>query len=893
MQAPSKLSMTPVAAAVTAALYPGAAVMAQDDGVDTVLDEIIVTSRKRSESVQEIPATIQAISQESLAAMGAKGMEDYARFVPSVNLITYGPGSSTMVFRGAITGAGYIGQSTSSVYLDEISVTQTGAQPSIRAVDIARVEALSGPQGTLYGSDAQAGTMRILTNQPVMNSFEAVFDGELRGGTQSDESFRGSLVFNLPLIEDKLALRVAAYNDHDGGFIDNVFGRTPDSYGLDGDNKAPSGWGSLDNRLSVKDRWNDADVSGGRIHLLWEMNDSWATTFSYHHQTSDSGAGNYYDPFVGDLQVVRFHQEERNEVFEMGSIKVEGDLGFAQLVAAASYYDRNTKGLTDITTYAHYWAAGYCHDTYYMAGDPFLDDQGVPTGYYANYYWSNPDTGYILWYPRYCQGETVEGDFFSSYDTRKAPTNDDKMTVELRLSSQGDTFDWIVGGYYEESKDSWVADFATPTLGGDGLTNMFQQSAAARYWEFYFSQYYGTPVTYPNVTASWFSQSHTDWEQSAIFGEATWHINDALDLTIGGRYFERSNTNFYLVNHPGGVAADGQAPWGEPDTAVNATRLARIANNGLPAGRKGSESQSIPKISLKYSLSDDSIVYGLYTRGLRQGGVNRSRGAPFFPNSYDSDIMDNYEMGYKSTFAEGRGRLNVTAYNMKWSDYQPNMVDPASQQCLDANGDEDPSLSIDRVCGQPWQAIIANAGEAHINGLQTELDYVINDNWLLGFNYEVMEAETDTSADLNGDGENNLVADMRLPLVPSSKASFWVEYSQPTDLLGADLLFVRTQWSHTGDSLNILEALPDSDPNPQTVNPSYTIGDIRLGIVGEDWQIDLFVNNLTDERAIYTNNTGQFEWGAAQLAEGRAHHQTLYTARPREVGVRYMKRWGD
>ena len=111
MQAPSKYSITPVAAAVTAALYPGAATMAQETATEQRgLEEIVVTARKRSESLQDIPATIQAISQESLAAMGAKGMEDYARFVPSINVVTYGPGSSTVVFRGAITGAGYLGQ---------------------------------------------------------------------------------------------------------------------------------------------------------------------------------------------------------------------------------------------------------------------------------------------------------------------------------------------------------------------------------------------------------------------------------------------------------------------------------------------------------------------------------------------------------------------------------------------------------------------------------------------------------------------------------------------------------------------------------------------------------------------------------------------------------------
>ena len=241
MNNPHKLSLTPVAAAVTAALFPGQSAEAQETATESgFLEEIVVTARKRTESAQEIPSAIQAISQESLAAMGAKGMEDYARFVPSVNVVSYGAGSSIVVFRGAITGSSFIGQGTSSVYLDEISVTQTGLQPNIRPVDIARVEALAGPQGTLYGSDAQAGTMRIITNQPVMNTFEAVFDSELRGGGQSDVSNRSSLVFNVPLIDDTLAMRVVGYKDHDGGYIDNIPGRTANSYGLGG--RQQGGW---------------------------------------------------------------------------------------------------------------------------------------------------------------------------------------------------------------------------------------------------------------------------------------------------------------------------------------------------------------------------------------------------------------------------------------------------------------------------------------------------------------------------------------------------------------------------------------------------------------------------------------------------------------------------
>ncbi|MGB5628355.1 MAG: TonB-dependent receptor plug domain-containing protein, partial [Woeseiaceae bacterium] len=170
MTSQTRYVISPVAAAVAAALSPGQAVQAQAaeqaGSTGKTLEEIVVTARKRSESLQDIPIAIQALSQESLEAMGAKAMEDYARFIPSVSVVTYSSSSNVVVFRGAITSPGYIAASTSSVYLDEISITTTGSQPNVRMVDIQRVEALSGPQGTLYGSDAQAGTMRIVTNKP-------------------------------------------------------------------------------------------------------------------------------------------------------------------------------------------------------------------------------------------------------------------------------------------------------------------------------------------------------------------------------------------------------------------------------------------------------------------------------------------------------------------------------------------------------------------------------------------------------------------------------------------------------------------------------------------------------------------------------------------------------
>jgi outer membrane receptor protein involved in Fe transport len=895
METQQKYVLTPIAGAVAAALCPAHQAAAQDDRDEFALEEIIVTATKREVSIQDIPASVQALTQETLAAMGAKNMEDYARFVPSLNMVNYGSSSNMIVFRGATTGSGWLTQATSSVYLDEISITQTGSQPSIRTVDVARIEALSGPQGTLYGSDAQAGTLRIITNQPVMNEFEAIFDGELRGGSEGEMSYRGSLVFNVPLVEDKLALRVVGFSDRDGGYIDNVYGHTADWHGpgdrSDPDNNFnPGGYGTLDNAASVEKDWNEDEILGGRVHLRWEMNDNWAATASYHYQKTEGGADSAMDPFVGDLEVVRFHDNWREEEFSMSSLKIEGDLGFAQLVGAVSYYDREVEWMEDATTYVHYWAAYSCHDSEYttssisyydLDGNGLYDDLAYP------YYWENPDTGYITWWPMYCAGESLDADYLSAY---YQPSKEDKLTVEIRLQGGGDVFEWIVGGYYEESTDWWLDPYHTPTPGGrvdDSIAaSLYQDSIAVQFQEWY----YGEDLSH--VTSNWSAGSNTDWEQTAFFGEMTWHINN-WDLTVGGRYFDRSNVGAYWVNQPGRLFHD--------EGIIQNDWEYREANDGAPLPRKGEEKEFVPKVSASYHLSDDKMVYALYTEGQRQGGVNRSRGEPFFPTSFDSDLMKNHEVGYRSSFADGRGRLNLTYYYMAWEDYQLQALDPSFVNCIDPEtgeelpaGDQPGGTAIPQVCGQPWQTVTANLGEAHISGYNVTLDYTPNENWVLGFNYENMEAETDSDHNLNDTPELEIEAGWRLPLTPDYKAAAWAEYHRPTSLLGADNYFVRLQWSFTGDSVSRLEPLSLDTPTPQFVNPGYNIGDIRVGLVGDDWQVDLFVNNLTDERAIYSYSSGPpIIYQAAQIAEGRLHHLDQYVNRPREFGVRYMKRWGD
>ena len=865
----AKIALTPVAGAVLAALYPAVDAIAQDGG-ELVLEEIIVTATKRTLSIQDIPATVQAITQASLAQMGAKSMEDFARFMPGINVVS-GVTGSTVVFRGAITGGGYIAASTSSVYLDELPLTTTGSQPNVRMVDIARVEALSGPQGTLYGSSAQAGTMRIITNKPVMNEFEAVFDGELRSGSESDQSYRGSIVFNAPILEDKLALRVSLYSDRDGGFIDNVYGHTADSSAISGDMYTQD-FGTLDNAASVDDNHNDADISGIRAALRWEMNDNWAATLSTMAQHTQMGAGNGYNPYNGDLQTVSFHDEWYNEKWTASSLQIEGDLGFAQLVSSTSFYERGGRGVWDITDYAHYWAAAYCADSYYTQAD-------------YPYYYANPKTGYITFYPRYCEGTDLTDDYYSSYQGK---SRDTKHTQEIRLSSQGDNFDWLVGLYLETARDHWWAPFAMPTTGGkqEYYTSTFQDSYAAAAWS------YENGHATPGAVASWYSEASTDWEQTAVFGELVWHVNDDMDITVGARNFERTNDQRYIVDHPGGINICGEPDKGSQFRDARLLMQAEgLCNIHSAVPRRGTDKELIPKVSIKYNLDDDTMVYALYTQGKRPGGVNRSRGVPYYPNAYGPDIMDNYEGGLKTSFSDGRGRLNLIVYNMEWDKYQLEQVDPSSTPC-DANGaaanvsglEAKAGVKTDKVCGQPWQNLVANTGKAHIAGANFEVDYRFTERLSGGLNFETMEAMSDDAVGIP-DGQ-------LLPLVPKNKGALWLDYNWPTRLFGSDNGFARFQYS-TQDAIwnSITGGNLNSAANPRLRVPGYSIADVRFGFQAEDWEVSLFINNLTDERAQYNIANGDFGNAQAQSVDGVAHRQYVYTNRPREMGIRYTKSW--
>ena len=384
MSAKQGFAFTPIAAAISAVLAPTGLVQAQEDGSSSSsIEEIVVTSRKREENLQEIPASIQAIPQIMLEKMGANGIEDYTRFIPSVNVVSYTPGSSDIIFRGINSGSIGTGQAPASLYFDELPLTTTGDQPEVRMVDINRIEALAGPQGTLYGGSAQAGTLRVITNEPDVTQFEGIGSLTLKTGSESATSHEVTGVLNLPFGDGKAALRLVGFTARDGGFIDNVYGHTPDTHATSG--WIPATWGVEDNADVVEDDWNGVDFNGGRVALKVDFNDTWTGTLGYNYQKTeaDAGTGNHYDPFVGDLQVVKFNDGFRNQDWDAWNLTFEGDLGWAQLVSATSFFETTAETTEDATVYIKNYQRWACL---------YQWDPAVYTGYFVD-----PSTGAALY----------------------------------------------------------------------------------------------------------------------------------------------------------------------------------------------------------------------------------------------------------------------------------------------------------------------------------------------------------------------------------------------------------------------------------------------------------------------------------------------------------------
>ncbi|MEM6913918.1 MAG: TonB-dependent receptor [Pseudomonadota bacterium] len=779
----SLLAMSSIALVPTGAV---AQAVAADDDDGTALDVMVVSARKRAQSLQDVPLAVQAFDGDDIREKGLRDFQDYAKELTSVSFGTSSPGATTIAFRGALAQpTGFDTISSSILYLDEIPITRDGQNPDVRLIDIERIEALSGPQPTIYGAGSQSGTLKIVTAKPDTSGFSGwvnVGAATTKGG---EESYDISGAVNIPLIENKLAIRLVGFYEYEGGYIDNVLGTTS-AY-------SPNN-GTRDNADQVEDDINDYSGEGGRATVRYQPNDDWTIDVGVIYQNSSLDNLFDFNPDFGDLNTIKFKDERRDDEWYNTSITVQGDLGFADLTIAGGWHNRTIDYDIDSTAYmTNYRDNGLAIAEYYTGLAEF-PDYATCTYYYicfVNYndFGPNP-TGVI------------------ELDQRV-----NSFVQEVRLTSSEDSdsrFSWLVGAFYENTNNDWdyisrVDDFAE-NGGPNGEIFAYYGVAPTDVW---FDQGFREGFTYNGRPGNEYWGYRGDLESVAFFGEVGIDITDTINISGGGRWF---TTDFRVRENDTFV---GTNPGGNDDGSETTQDFAGRAN-------------------ITWEPTDDFLAYFTYSEGVRIGGANggaQTQAAQAIrPNEFSSDKLKNYEIGLKSQWFDGRAIANITAFMMNWNDFQIQAIFPApaaGAAIVNAG-----NASIDGVEGQ---FAFKPTSDLELSLAATYIDATLDDDIVIGGGALIVGGEGDElPATPNWKLSAGILYTKELP------------WSGLEGFSRFDYAYTGESVNGTAASL----ALFGSGSAIPATQPDYQIGDLSFGVRSDDWEISLAINNVWDERAI-------------------------------------------
>jgi iron complex outermembrane receptor protein len=466
--------------------------MAADVAADTgQLEEVVVTATKRSENAQDVPSSIEVLSSATLENLGVKDFNDYAQLVPSLSFTSTGPGSAQLYFRGLSDGSVNLVetsgvQPTVAVYLDEQPVTNAGRSLDLEIYDIDRIEALSGPQGTLFGASSEAGTVRIITKAPNPAGEDFGTDFSYAVSPQGDPSYKIEGYANLPL-GDNSAIRVVGWSDQEGGYINNI----PRSFTFtfpNLDNNVPYTIAgpnpTVNNYLYAKDNFNPSGKVGMRLAFRTTPIENWTIDAKFITQHLTSQGVFDVNPALGgdDLNVARYFNDSLDDVFRQYSIAVNGKVfGDFDLTYAGSYFDRNITYVHDYSMYSDY------------------------SSYIAPYYTCQAH-GTVLTNCNDPREEFVGTNFIRRWD------NELRLQTPLSYPVHG-----IIGVFDETIEHRYTENYDIPGLQPESDIN-------------------GNPIVY-----LLFDGNRLD-RQKAAFSEVTWDVTSQLSLLGGIRWFDETNT---------------------------------------------------------------------------------------------------------------------------------------------------------------------------------------------------------------------------------------------------------------------------------------------------------------------------------------------------------------
>jgi iron complex outermembrane recepter protein len=724
-----------------------------------VLEEIVVTAQKRSENLQAVPISVEVLDGKHLEELHISDFDSVAMYLPSVSFQTLGPSQAEIYFRGVTNGSDGLKVGSSpmvGVYLDEQPVTTIGTSLDIHVYDMERIEALAGPQGTLFGASSMAGTIRYITNKPDPSATYAGYDltaiNVAHGG--NGEIAEGFVNFALG---EHAAIRLVGYSERDPGYIDNVAGPA-ETY--------PTSGVPRDNTQYQRSDYNNVGTEGGRAALKLELGDHWTILPSVIYQKQGANGSFAYEQNLGYLNVATYEPMRNDDQWYQAALTVQGKIADLDLVYSGAYMRRTINNVVDYSDYS------YAYDSYY-------DNAGTPQAFGDQF--------------ENAAGQPISpAQKLVSYDLLSYRTH------ELRLSSDPkQPFRYVVGAFYEDQGDNdqyryLVSDLA-PDLSITGQPGVHYQNTIVR----------------------------RDVNR-AVFTDMSYDFSPYWTLTAGVRVFD------YQSEATGFFGFNGN-PVGEPFYAVGeamcvplptvATANATEPCQNVNARNRGANYTD--RLTLSHKLSVDQMVYATYSTGYRQGGFNRN---PFVAG-YQPDFLTNYELGWKTSWAQHTLRFNGAVFREDWKDPQYGVSGP---------------YSITQI---------VNAGAARTEGVESSLEWLIVPGvTLMGsgtylWQHDLTEdACIDASPFANCGGPANVSAPAgtRMPVAPSLKANLTLRYEFT---LGRLLANVQGGGVYEGGSRSVLPVADEAVLGPM---PAYTTYNLSAGLGHNSWTTTLSASNLFD-----------------------------------------------
>jgi outer membrane receptor protein involved in Fe transport len=779
---------SPIAAAVIVALG-GQIVAAQDSGG---LEEVLVTAQKRRENLQDVPISIEALGTEKLEQMNIRNFSDYVRMLPSVAAIpSVGGGASfaAVNMRGIVTGGD--GQATTSLptvgtYLDEQPITTIQGNLDLHLYDIARVEALAGPQGTLYGASSQAGTIRIITNKPEVGKFSAGYALEGNRISEGSNGYVAEGFVNLPLSE-RAAVRLVGWTTNEAGWVDNRKGTRV----YPGDVSTAADNFTVNNTSLARDDYNTVKTTGARAALRIELDDNWTLTPSaqLQEQKARGFSGDDLSNFTsGTYAVTHFRDEFVTDKWYQAGLTIEGRIGTLDVTYSANYLNRDVDASFDYSDYA-YW-----YDNLYTSG------------YFAGLFLNNAG------------GRPNPAHSFVNNDAYTKQSHELRVSTDPTRPLRG-----LLGFFYQEQKHDFEQPFGNIVGLADAMLMNRDEPNGKKF----------PGVVYLN------SLDRVDTDQ-AVFGQLAYDLTDSLEFTVGARFFKPEVTvkGFFGYglgfgparapesSEPGAVANGGSgafSPVGQGWSRSGEYRCkSQAAYKDAPCLNvdKGvKESEHIGRVNLRWKATEDAMLYATWSEGYRPGGINRNP----FAGDYISDFLTNYEIGWKTTWLNNRVQFNGALFRQNWEDFQISFAG--------ANG-------ITQV---------ANGPSAEVNGLETQLQWLATDDLLLSATAALYDSELkDDYVDLDAAGNVTAVNAPKgtsLPITPRFKGNVLARY---TFSLGGFDAHLQGTVAYSGEAASRLDV---ADNIVIGSIEASTLTDISAGIGKDGYTIELFLQNLGNEDA--------------------------------------------